>query len=253
MTPTKRKQKDYVDLSIGLIPMRYDKNKDQVKHDTNVVLERDYDWFVMTELTGRNLLARTIPGLVKEAGYRVHKPLHNDTLVAVNERIIDGEYREDFVPVLSSKQGVGPHGDRGITLCSWHNDKVGPLTVGGAHMLTRGRTKDEPNFQLNELFCRNIHACARKFGRGRGLFFFEADTNRIDSKSKDALGDIPLSSAADETGHWEGTGHGAIDGFYKYDRDGRVEFVSTDVKTDKEVFLHTDHYLSEAKVRIKIL
>lgn len=156
------------------------------------------------------------------------------------------------IPVLTSREGVGPHGDRGISHVSWKDKDLGEIHVGAAHYLTKGRKPGEPNWPLNVRFTNRIGAWGREAGAGRGLAFFHADFNMVD-RTQDVFVGEPFTTVADDTRHWENTGHGNIDGIAKFDGDGRTDWTRVRVLDDKELHLFTDHFLMEAWANIRKL
>lgn len=157
-----------------------------------------------------------------------------------------------FIPVLTSKEGVGPHGDRGIAHVTWRDDQVGEINVGVGHHLTKGRRPGEPNYQLNVRFTNKVDDWGQRAGRGRALAFYHADFNDVD-RTDDVFNGGRFTTVADELRRWENTGHGNIDGIASWDGDGRVEWVSVRVFNDREMRLYTDHFYMEAKCDIRFL
>ena len=63
----------------------------------------------------------------------------------------------------------------------------------------------------------------------------------------------PLTSAWDELGIYQNTGHGNIDVIASYDRDRRVRAEHIQAFPDSDFPLATDHFLVEAWYRVRRL
>lgn len=156
------------------------------------------------------------------------------------------------IPVLTHDEGIGHHGNRSISHVTWDDQDIGEINVGAGHLLTHGRKPGEPNWRYNVRFTNRIGAWGREAGRGRGLAFFHADFNIVD-RTQDVFIGEPFTTVADDTKHWENTGHGNIDAIAKWDADGRTEWNRVRVLDDSELHLFTDHFLMEAWADIRVM
>ena len=224
----------------------------QMASDVERIFTRGRHILSGTEAGGEQ--AKPLPRLLASAalkhGYRFF--LGKGDWVAVSAEVIDANLEIGYTPVIESEDGVGPHGDRGIAWMSWDNKQLGHITMGVGHYLTHGAKPGEPNYVLNLGYAEAIGAWARTAGAGAGIVFYAGDQNVID-RDQDTFFGSPLTSAWDETAHWENTGHGNIDVIASYDADGRVEASYIRARDDKSFHLHTDHYLVEAEYRVRRL
>jgi hypothetical protein len=197
----------------------------------------------------RRLLAEK----AEKHGYRLHVPDTTDGWVAVKkDRIKPGtRFRTGLVPVVYASEGLGKHTAKGIAWVTYQDVEVGTVTVGASHYMTRGRRPGDPNWVLNKRLANALGDWAREKGKGGALVFYGGDQN-IPDRTEDTFFGSPLTSAWDEVGRWEGTGHGNIDVIASYDGDVRVSWVLVDAKPDSEIPLETDHFLVEAVAKVLV-
>lgn len=199
------------------------------------------------EQNGHEALAEA----AKKYGYRFWHPRSTDSWIAVKEsRIAKGSWSTYYDKVLDGKAGVGT--DQGVLSVSWldRNPGVGEIHVIAGHFKTKGDpTSKDParrvNVGDNRKLATAIGTYAQKVGAGRPLVFFAGDTNIVDSAGDVFFGQ-PLTTAGDELKRWPNTGYGPIDVIASYDHDSRVEAVMWRALTDKQLHMHSDHYVVEA-------
>ena len=167
--------------------------------------------------------------------------------VAVDRTIVTPRSVEKGrVFVTSNDNLVGPQRDREFPWIQFTHAKagVGRIAVAGFHYSTSGRLPIDPNYRTNQLYARKIEAWMKEKARGQGIVLGAGDFNMIDSmRSQDWAFGGGFTSMADELGRYYNTGHGPIDGFVSYDADRRVKAKKLVVLDDKELHMHTDHFV----------
>jgi len=212
----------------------------------------------------------------KAMGYRVWVPSEGegqgrttDCWVAVDSKRIKGSFKTGYdfaIPgsaALYKKQGrpentLPKWGQKGVVWVSFQNADIGLVGVAAAHYLTKGRSpKGQPikgidHFKWNQKLAKEIGDWAREHGKGSALAFYGGDQN-IPDRTDDTFMGQPLTSAWDELGKWESTGHGTIDVIASYNGDGRVAAQAARSLDDKEFPQHGDHYVIEAEFKVRAL
>lgn len=167
--------------------------------------------------------------------------------VAVDKAIIKkGSIKKDVVFVVSNDVLVGHQHDRDFPWIAFTHvdERLGRISVAGFHYSTKGREKWDPNNDTNELYAKKIAEWMRKSARGTAIALGAGDFNMLDPlERQDWAFGRNFTSMADELGTYKNTGHGPIDGFVSFDKDGRVKAKKFEVLTDKDLHLFTDHYL----------
>lgn len=206
------------------------------------------------------------------AGYRMWVPSSRkkgkpgwatDCWLGVREDLITpGSWGQDYLPAIpgSSELIKDPEwakiighkrwGPKGLVTAEWVHPLLGQMGLGAAHYLTDARNPSSPYWDLNKNLAAVISKWGVEAGRGAALAFYGGDQNMADNRDTEPQGDTffggPFTSASDETGQRESTGHGQIDVIASYDRDGRVTARYWRALDDKEFPLNTDHFLTEA-------
>lgn len=167
--------------------------------------------------------------------------------VAVDKSIIKkGTLKKDTVFVVSNDRLTGHQHDRDFPFLAFtHTDeRLGRISVAGFHYSTKGREEGDPNNDTNEMYAVKIAEWMRRQARGTAIALGAGDFNMLDNlKRQDWAFGRSFTSMADELGKYKNTGHGPIDGFVSFDKDGRVKAKKFEVLTDKDLRLFTDHYL----------
>lgn len=194
---------------------------------------------------------------VKEFAAEFDHVVHfaRDNWIAVDRAIIKkGSVQRGSLFILDNDFFVGHGHDR--VLCTLEFDHIEPgvghLAIGAIHYATKGGSPADPNWDANKTTAQRLGKWMAKEGAGTNLSFLNGDFNMNDKKTDWAFGGN-FTSMADELKKWQNTGHGPIDGFCSYDRDGRVKAKSFNVLDDKEMFQHSDHYVCRGVWEIRHL
>lgn len=239
----------FTDLSLQLSPLQFSDTDKQMAADVDTLFGRGKHILAGTEAGG--VKSRPLPKLLADAadkhGYRLH--IGRGDWVAVSRDLADGGWEAGYEPVLESYEGAGKHTDRGIPWLGFDTRDLGRITVGAGHYLTNGRVPGDPNYELNTRYADAIGDWSKEHGKGSDIVLYLGDQN-IPDRTYDTFRGHPLTSCWDELEKWENTGHGNIDVIASYDRDGRVEALDCRALDDKELHLHTDHFVTEAEYRV---
>lgn len=178
-----------------------------------------------------------------------------DTWVAVDKDIIKPRsmHREDIF-LASNDHMLGNGHNRIMATLGFEHVKhgVGRLNVGSVHYPTRGRRPGDPNYFLNQKCAQGCANWMQEVGKGKDLAFVNGDFNMDDRLLDWALG-RPFTSIADELKQWKNTGHGPIDGFTSYDKDGRVTADKFRVWSDRRLHLFSDHFYTRGVWDVRLL
>lgn len=188
-------------------------------------------------------------------GYRFWMDNRTDAWYAVQRAWIKGGWETWVGPVIIDGKAK-KHTDKKATSVSF-NTELGKVSLIAAHYLTKGRPSAvSPEYRQyvedNRRLATAIGERAKELGKGTALVFYAGDQNIVD-RTDDTFFGQPMTSAWDELGKWDNTGHGNIDVIASYDKDGRVEAKYARALDDKEFFLHTDHFAIEAGFTVKHL
>jgi hypothetical protein len=196
---------------------------------------------------GGTSLSKALAASAKLNGFRLN--LHRSgEWVAVNGElatVIEQGHEGPFIPGTKGlKASQGGHAPRGITWTTAQVPKIGKVTTGSVHYLTR-RSMDAGD-KTNDPLARGIASWGRDKGKGRALVLVNGDMNMDDARTDTFLGG-PFTSVWDELKKWPGTlGTKArgrtIDVSASYDHDRRVSARSAKVLDDRELQLGTDHF-----------
>lgn len=253
-TPPKPPPPDpkFTELTFQLSPMQYSDTDPQMKRDIEKLFSRHKHVLAGTEAGG--VVSKPMPELLRAAASMYHYRFHigRGDWLAIDRELIAGRWMSGYVPVLESSEGAGRHTDRGIPWVSFETENLGRLTIGCGHYLTNGRNPGEPNYKLNLRYANTIGEWAEQAGKGSDKVFWLGDVNTPD-RDYDVFRGSPLTTCWDELGKYENTGHGNIDVVASYDRDGAVECLDCRALDDKELRLHTDHFVTEAEYRVRHL
>lgn len=231
---------------------------------------RKVAWVTGTEAgPGAEPLTELLKDIGADHGYRVFKPkAPTDCWIAVDsERITKGSWDQGYIPVIPGsahleKEGLVPQsskrwGPKGLVHVAFTDPALGRINVGAAHYLTDARHPSSPYWEWNRKLGLAIGEWAVEVGAGQALAMYGGDQNMADNRNTEPQGDTffgaPLTSAWDELGKWENTGHGNIDVIASYDRDSRVKVVYCRALDDREFPMHTDHFIVEAGFDVRVL
>lgn len=177
--------------------------------------------------------------------------------LAVDKKIIKpGTWSAGGVFVADTDQVAGHGHDSAFCFGGFEHSTpgVGDISEAVAHYPTKGRLPGDPNHDVNRKYAMDLWAYLRKAGKGPDLAFVAGDFNMKDTDPRQdwAFGK-GWTSAADETGDHENTGHGPIDGFGSLNSDGRVSAKWFNVLNDGELFMHSDHLACRVAWNVKLL
>lgn len=251
-------------LTIALAPMQFSDTDAEHKSDARRVFTRaeelGYACLMGTEASvGSGNLPRYLAREAQAHGYRFHR--RHGTWLAV-DRKLGAEVTRGYVKVIGSHAeendpNPGNYDPRGIVWLKVKSLELGVITFGVSHFLTKGRrpedTKPGPanHYRLNNKLAAAVGKWAARHGRGKALAVWGADTNRLDSAVDVFAGLAPMTTAWDDLDKHPNTGHGNIDVIARYDHDGRLSFTKARSLPDSAYPLATDHYLTEAQVKIE--
>jgi hypothetical protein len=236
----------------------------QQRSDVARIIGRDADIYTGTEAgPGSGELPSILRTLFTAAGYHFYVPKQpTDAWVAVVDDLITGGWATHYQPVLQGAKKSGStlhYGPKGITWVEFDTADLGHISVGASHYLVGGRRPgrvsqhgEVNHYEENKKLAGAIGEWAVQQGRGSGLVFYGGDQNIAD-RTEDTFFGAPLTSAWDELGVYENTGHGSIDVLASYDGDGRVSARSIRALDDSELLLNMDHFVVEATYLVEPL
>lgn len=238
-------------LRLGHASMLYKVSQAQAKHDAEAIFKRGFDWITGTE-AGENPVQSALRDAADKYNYKIF--IYQDNWIAVEKSTIDPDsWFQVGNKIIDNDKVIGPGHDTNVARVTFKHKILGTITILCSHYPTKGRPVPSGIFRRNlrwtRFLARAIGALGRKFGKGRALVFYGGDQNIID-RINDTFFGQPFTSAWDEIGRYENTGHGNIDVIASYDSDKRVECTGVRALDDFELQLFTDHYLVEAGYRV---
>lgn len=248
-------------LHLAHASLQFKESDQHTQHDLDLIFSRGNHIITGTEAgPGSGRTPALLREMCREYDYRLWLPgTHGtDAWVAVKRQMINGNWDAGYIPVIPSSKALeaqGVHirpgrrwGEKGIIWVAFDNDATGRrIAVCSSHWLTYKSRFGLPH-DYNADLSKAIQKWAREHARGQAIAFAGADTNTND-KRKDAL-DPAMITAGDALNRWESTGHGPIDILAATNKDvrrGQVRWVKVNALSDRELFLHQDHYLLEAQ------
>jgi hypothetical protein len=237
--------------------LQFSDTKEQQLHDAHAVFAKGKAFPIKTgtESAGETHLHDGLIAAAKEFGHAIHFSRGN--WVAVDKSIVKpGTLKKGEVFVVSNDTLVGHQHDRTFPWVRFtHADeRLGRISVAGFHYSTKGRETWDPNNDTNKMYARKIAEWMRDSARGTAIALGAGDFNMIDTLERQdwAFGG-PFTSMADELGAHQNTGHGPIDGFVSFDKDGRVKPKKFQVLRDDELKLYSDHFVCRGTWTIRHL
>lgn len=177
--------------------------------------------------------------------------------VAVDRNIIKPRsVKKSTIFVVKNDLLTGRQHDRVIPWIGFNHvdDRVGRIYQAATHYSTKGRVPGDPNYDTNKMIAEKLSEWFKKYGSGRAIAFANGDFNMLDTVSaQDWAFGGPWTSMADELDAHADTGHGPIDGFTSYNKDGRVKAKRFEVLRDDKLFMYTDHYVCRGAWSVKHL
>lgn len=246
---------EFVDFRVGQMSMRYSRTLREWRLDAEKLFALGNRWVTGTE-AGEVDNFRVLKEVANKHGYRIVRM--RDVWIAVkNEAVKPGTWKVHGKVVAENEQTWGRGHDTVVLGVSWVDTTpgVGRISVLASHYPNRGKPYDpnaDQNLRWTKETARVIGEMARALGVGAALVFYGGDQNMSD-KLADTFFGQPMQSASDALKKYPGTGFGPIDVIARYTGDGRTEFISWESYTDKEKFFYSDHFYTEAIVRIRLL
>lgn len=233
--------------------LQYSDTEQQMRSDVRRLFararEQGWEWWTATE-AGEAQLFDLLKDYGRANDFRVFRWKSNVVLVRADV-IVRGSWRTGSVEVADNDETVGPGHDPAFPWVSFIHATTGDrITIAAGHYPTKGRKPKDPNYAITVRYAKRLGEWAREHGAGLALVFYGGDQNIADNKD-DTFRGQPFTSAGDELGRHENTGHGAIDVIASYDRDGRVSARSWRVLDDREFPMNSDHFLTEASFAIE--
>lgn len=244
----------YLDVDIAHFSMQFSDTKLQQNRDAAKVFARGYDWITGTEAGRRGTLLDVLRIAASRSGYTFH--VYKSNWLAVRkDRISKGTYDKGGETVVDNDKTVGNGSDSNVAWVQFFDKELNrTVTVLCSHYPRRGRPNASPaqsvNLKHNKTLARAIGDIAEKEGVGKAVVFYGGDQN-ISDRHEDTFFGEPLTSAWDELGKYENTGHGNIDVIASLDSDGQVEATYVRALDDEELFMFADHFPVEAGYRIR--
>lgn len=237
--------------------LQYSDTNEQILEDVEKLFARGKQFPIKTgtEAGPETFNDNALRQFAKEYNHVLH--IVRGCWIAVDKSIIKpGTVKRSQVFVALNDDIIGRMHDRIFaTLAFTHADvRIGRISQASIHYPTKGRTKNDPNNDINELYSKRIGEWMRVASRGTALSFVNGDFNMSDRiPTQDWAFGENFTSMADELEAWKNTGHGPIDGFASYDRDGRVSPKRFQVLNDTKFPLHTDHFVCRGTWNVKHL
>lgn len=242
-------------INIAHFSMQFDDTKEQQNRDAGNVFDRGYRWVTGTEAGHRGTLLDVLRVRSATAGYTFH--VYKSNWIAVKKSVIvKGSYDKGGDTIVDNDLTVGKGSDSNISWIQYKDVELGRLvTVLSSHYPVKGRPDASPEYSVNlrhnKTLAQAIGEKAEMEGAGKALVFYGGDQNIVDRVADTFFG-APLTSAWDELGKHEDTGHGNIDVIASYDGDGQVKAKYVRALDDKELFMFADHFPVEAGYSVRV-
>lgn len=243
-----------VNLRFQHASLQFSDTPAQQKSDAEKVFGSGFQILTGTEAGRDNPNYKITAEAAARHGYR-HFNRHSNWISIDRDIIRRGSWEQGEIWVADNDETVGKGHDVTIPWVAFDhvNDRIGRLAVAVVHYPTKGRTKRDPNFDINERAARALGKWGREHGGGRGLAFAAGDFNMPFNRGPDPLFGEPFTSSWNELDRFEGTGHGNIDAILSYDPDARVSAKRVVALDDREWPLFTDHFVVRSIFTIRLL
>lgn len=247
------------DLRMQHTSLQFSDKPDQQEHDVRALFEKGEAWPIKSgteagvDKVGDNRLRPLLIHFAEKHDHIIN--FAGDAWVAVDRKIIvPGSVKKEDVFLISNDTMVGHGHDRYVAALHFVHATpgVGHISVGSVHYATKGRVPGDPNYDINRVCAVKIGRWLAQNGHGSNLAFINGDFNIPDARLDFALGEN-FTSMADELEAWQNTGHGPIDGFCSYDRDGRVKAKRFNVLDDSEFKMFSDHFMCRGTWETRLL
>lgn len=242
-------------LDLAHFSLQYSDSTKQKAADAAKIFSRNYDAITGTE-SGELDTQRVMRVASFNAGYTFF--VRRSNWVSIRKDLIKpGTYKTGHEAFVDNRDVVGHGHDLHVTWAQCEIERVGKVSFLASHYARYGRpnarsAEYRQNVEANRELARGIGGLAEQLGAGKALAFYGGDQNIVDRDVDTFFGE-PLTSAWDELGKYENTGHGNIDVMASFDHDGRVKAKYIRALDDKELNLFTDHFALEAGFEVKLL
>lgn len=255
--PTTPPTKKTVKRKVAHASLQFSDTAAQHTQDVETLFSRGYHIITGTEAgPGANNTSAELRRLAKEKGYRLR--IKGDTWVAVDQDIIKpGSWKSGGLFALNRSSKTTPKppgrwGDKYVTWGQYFDKDLGDLlSVGSVHYLTNGGAGPKYKTESDKAYAQKEKEWSETTAKD-GYALINGDFNRNDAKFDVFMGIAPFVTAADELKKHPNTGHGPIDAIARRKTDKGVKFTAWRVFTDQQVFLNSDHFLTEAVVEFTV-
>lgn len=253
-------------LTILHASLQYSDTRTQRAEDAETVMSQGADLITGTEAgPGSGNTPEELKRQAKKHGYWFFLPAApTDCWVAASKELMPKKPATGWEKVLEGSHAMGdPHryGPKGIVWLRGETE-LGRISLGAFHGLTKARfhgmeRRHKPGDPVdhraqNMKLGRALGRWATREGKGQALAFVGGDSN-LNDKKDDVFFGGPLTTCWDELKSWPNTGHGCIDVIASYDKDGRVSCKRARSFNDRQLHLHTDHFLIRATYEVRPL
>lgn len=244
----------YGTLDLAQYSLQFSDSEKQHRHDAVELFSHNYHAITGTE-SGEEDTRRQMRLAARAAGYTFM--VNRSNWVAIRRNLIKTKtYFKGSKVFVDNDLVKGKGHDLHVTWAGCEMEGFGHVTFLASHFSTHGRPVRNPeynvNLRWNKILAKGVGDLAEHFGKGKAIVFYGGDQNIVDRTTDTFFGE-DLTSAWDELGKWENTGHGNIDVIASYDHDGRVEAKYIRALDDKEQYMNSDHYPVEAGFKVRLL
>lgn len=247
-----------VKVPVGHSSMQWNLSRAQQVADVGRIFDRMVargEWWHTGTEAGEQPLRGILERAAQRHGYTFHA-WRGNWVALRREVLVPGSYFEGDLKVSDASETKEPGHDAGLVWAGGvFKHGVGRATIAGSHFATKGDpSRQKWNLDVNRRLGRAVDDFGDRFGKGTSLAFVGLDSNIIDRKSDVFLGQAKFRSMWDEVGRWEKThAVGNIDVIATWNADGRVKALRMNALTDREFFLHGDHYYVEGLLEVRPL
>lgn len=243
------------ELRMQLSPLQFSDSARQQERDVEKIFSTGWRFPIKsgTESGPETALHKLLKEAAGDYNHRIHFARGN--WVAVEKSIIrKGSVKEGTHFVASTKDVLGPGHDLVYPTIEFDhvNAPIGRIGYAAVHLATKGARPGDPNYKVNGDYIDSVTRWMTRAARGSDLAFIGGDFN-----SNDKHNNWPRSKAwtsmGDELRKWPGTGHGPIDGFGSFNKDGRVTAHHLRVLNDEALHMFSDHFMVRGTWNIRHL
>jgi hypothetical protein len=245
---------DYKDLRVVHASLQFSDNSKQAQRDLERLAELKPHILLGTESGDRDR-KELIKSVLRDYDYNVYTPGNTDGWVAARKSLTGSGWGASYREVIprGSKAGDPHHySAKGVVQMWWDHPSLGHMGALTSHYLLTPKPlpRDPVDHEAeNKKLAHALGDAAILHSAGTGISFVSADTNMVD-RTNDVFYGRPLTTCWDETKNHPNTGHGNIDVVATVNSDGRVKCKSAEALDDKDLFMHTDHFVVVTKYRV---